>query len=722
MELRELETPISALPFEDSVDTTFFFAGGARGEIVDEIKRALIAGVGLITLVGAEGSGKTMICRMVVKEAPAGLQTVYLGEAVESFGDMVNIVGRQVLGDSEKIAKADTRTLLQLIAESLREREQRLLIVFEEAEKIYLATLERIRRMLDKVNENEQLLHIIFSGRSSLAKSLEQLGIVAFRDIAERNFVLGELDRDATEAYLQQQLATMAGRPGVVFDGPLIDTIFAVSAGNFRLINQEARKQLELATDHEPSVDLLDADDSGEALRDQKTRSSRIASASQSVNLDFLQFPKLKSDWVFYGGALLAIGFLLFMVFGRLGERPDDVSDRSEVPPIILQEVDVLPERPSTVAPVEQGVVDIVESAEPTEPSQSLDESLRTALVEESESPTAVHGVKEETVAAAEGSEELPFAAVTEEEVSPFVVPEETPRSSESGSLPAVDPEEAVGVATVHDEEEDASDEVMVRPVLTRQGEKKVYETTGAENELSATEVAQDSEADRTISDQESAAGEAEVADRQVEQPVAETVYPVVVQPVEQKEIVRPSPVAVLEDIKKRGSGSKEESSSVSAESVSEAMLPAVPIIEEPAIARNPVVQPPPAPTLTVPFAPVIIPAETNALYQERLAAGARWLVGGGSGRYTVQLMVLTSDQAEDNLKQVLADKDYRAIADDLFVLRRLGSPPTVMLYYGEYRTLDAAQRARNTLPVFLRKHDPYPISVNAAVEKTRTM
>jgi septal ring-binding cell division protein DamX len=127
-------------------------------------------------------------------------------------------------------------------------------------------------------------------------------------------------------------------------------------------------------------------------------------------------------------------------------------------------------------------------------------------------------------------------------------------------------------------------------------------------------------------------------------------------------------------------------------------------------------VQPTVPPATPVP--PALTAADGDSLYQERLAAGARWLVGGGSGRFTVQVMVLTSDHAEDNLKQMLADRDYRAVADNLYVLRKLGDPPTVTLYFGEYRTLTAAQQARNTLPSFLRRHDPYPIAVNAAVEK----
>lgn len=55
-------------PFQDIVDTSIFFGGGARREIVDDIKAALNAEVPLLTLTGTDGSGKTMLCRMVEQE------------------------------------------------------------------------------------------------------------------------------------------------------------------------------------------------------------------------------------------------------------------------------------------------------------------------------------------------------------------------------------------------------------------------------------------------------------------------------------------------------------------------------------------------------------------------------------------------------------------------------------------------------------------------------
>ena len=55
-------------PFQDTIDTATFYGGGARRAIVEDIKAALTDEVQLLTLTGTDGSGKTMICRVVEQE------------------------------------------------------------------------------------------------------------------------------------------------------------------------------------------------------------------------------------------------------------------------------------------------------------------------------------------------------------------------------------------------------------------------------------------------------------------------------------------------------------------------------------------------------------------------------------------------------------------------------------------------------------------------------
>jgi septal ring-binding cell division protein DamX len=65
-----------------------------------------------------------------------------------------------------------------------------------------------------------------------------------------------------------------------------------------------------------------------------------------------------------------------------------------------------------------------------------------------------------------------------------------------------------------------------------------------------------------------------------------------------------------------------------------------------------------------------------------------------------------------------LNQSEYKGIADKLVVLERPTNPPVVLVFYGMYPSMAAARNARNNMPIFLRKHHPYAISVRGAVEK----
>ncbi len=106
-------------------------------------------------------------------------------------------------------------------------------------------------------------------------------------------------------------------------------------------------------------------------------------------------------------------------------------------------------------------------------------------------------------------------------------------------------------------------------------------------------------------------------------------------------------------------------------------------------------------------------------LFQERLRASAAWLAGAYRGQYTIQLMMLASGQAESNVKKLLVQDDYFSIIDNLHILRKKTTPPTLFVFYGTFPSMDAARQVRNKMPVFLRKHHPYALSIADALTKT---
>lgn len=114
-----------------------------------------------------------------------------------------------------------------------------------------------------------------------------------------------------------------------------------------------------------------------------------------------------------------------------------------------------------------------------------------------------------------------------------------------------------------------------------------------------------------------------------------------------------------------------------------------------------------------------VVVRDGDALFRKRLRASAKWLGGAYRGQYTIQLMMLSSQRAEENVKKLLIRDDYFSVLDKLHILRKKTNPPTLFVFYGTYPSMDAARQARNTMPVFLRKHHPYALSIADALTKT---
>lgn len=105
---------------------------------------------------------------------------------------------------------------------------------------------------------------------------------------------------------------------------------------------------------------------------------------------------------------------------------------------------------------------------------------------------------------------------------------------------------------------------------------------------------------------------------------------------------------------------------------------------------------------------------EQQTVFAERMRASDRWQSRQG---YTIQLMVLASAEAEENFKGLLAREQYAAIKDQLYLVRKT-APPTLYIYYGSYPTMEEARQGRDRLPDFLRRNQPYPLSIAQAVKK----
>ncbi len=510
-------------PFSENADVEYFFSGGGRGETVKKIRDSILAGMSFITLVGDEGAGKSMVCRMVQHEVPEHVLCVTLSSEVESFDEVVKQVFREInFTFTEEEQKLSAFEQFQLVKTALEKSGRRLLIIFDEAEKLYLATLERARKMLDKMNDQEICVQMFLAGQSLFKENLKQLLLCDFDSALEQHFELLPLEEEETCEYVRQLGAgfNRAAGKGDLFSPEICEKIFFIGKGNIRKTNKLAKKILANIgeeTSFELSLDDVkdQAFDNDWEKNDNRSRKRRQIAGKQLL--------------LFCCGICLLL-FIIVSFFMGGNEKEPSVEPGSQ---------DITVERPvkKTAGPVVEKQPEKVE------------------------------------------------IAVKIEKKEPVEKPVEAP------ALTGID---------------------------------------GKEEERS-----------------------------------------------------RLQPVAEIKQKKKTEPVSKDD-----------------------ILAGEPVI---PGTNKTV-----------KELYEERMDAGNRWLEGQSNDRFTLQLMVLESVDAEENLYKMLLSEEYAEIINQLYILKKTAGGPMLLVFYGEYSSMHEARKARNTFPVVLKRHRPYPISIQGVVEKIR--
>ena len=68
---------LDSAPFNITSQTDFFFAGAARGATLEALLYAVEQGEGIVKVTGEVGSGKTMLCRMLLESLPDNVETIF---------------------------------------------------------------------------------------------------------------------------------------------------------------------------------------------------------------------------------------------------------------------------------------------------------------------------------------------------------------------------------------------------------------------------------------------------------------------------------------------------------------------------------------------------------------------------------------------------------------------------------------------------------------------
>ena len=224
-------------PFGITPDPRFFYENPIYREAYTTLAWGIRARRGLLSLVGAVGTGKTTILRHLMAKSEPSIRSVLVDYPPQSFDELLAFTCRELgLGVSEQGRLERIAALKEGLLASHAKNETTVLFL-DEAQHLSEETLESVRLLSNLETAGEKLLQIVLVGQPELRVKLDRPQL---RPLKQRITLEGRLDRlkyDEIAAYIEYRLSAAGYRGPELFGPDAVEAIGFYSDAVPRLIN-----------------------------------------------------------------------------------------------------------------------------------------------------------------------------------------------------------------------------------------------------------------------------------------------------------------------------------------------------------------------------------------------------------------------------------------------------------------------------------------------------
>ncbi len=234
-------------PFSLTPNTAFYVDLPQHHEALEVLNTALNVGEGFIKVTGEVGTGKTMLCRKLMNDAPEDWVIAYIPDPYLSPLEL-----RWAFATELGLKQADTvdnQQLLQLLQHrlvALAAEGKRVVLIIDEAQALPDDTLEALRLLTNLETEQRKLLQVVLFGQPELDKRLASYKFRQLRQRVSFSYLLRGMSFYEVQAYISTRI-DIAGVRQPLFSPGALKAIWKYSRGIPRLVNVLSHKGLMLA-------------------------------------------------------------------------------------------------------------------------------------------------------------------------------------------------------------------------------------------------------------------------------------------------------------------------------------------------------------------------------------------------------------------------------------------------------------------------------------------
>jgi MSHA biogenesis protein MshM len=235
------------LPFSLTPDTEFFCPIPTHVEALNVLTFSLNSGEALVKVVGEVGTGKTLLCRLLLNQLESKRRVAYIPypklSARELKFALAKELGMRVTDDcrdDQLVQKIQTRLL------NLNKKHGPIVLLIDEAQQLDQEGLETLRLFTNLETEQHKLLQIVLFGQPELDETLAQPAVRQIRQRIVFSYRLKSLTSRQIQQYVSGRLA-IASSQSTAYSWLANRLVNHYSRGIPRLVNILCHKALLLA-------------------------------------------------------------------------------------------------------------------------------------------------------------------------------------------------------------------------------------------------------------------------------------------------------------------------------------------------------------------------------------------------------------------------------------------------------------------------------------------
>jgi MSHA biogenesis protein MshM len=231
-------------PFRITPHTDFFFDGADRGATVGALVYTILHDEGIVKVSGEVGSGKTMLCRVLMERLPPHVATIYLATPSLARDEILHAIADDL--ELKLSHERPTVALRELQEQLIRlyAAGRRVVILVDEAHVMPEETLEQVRLLSNLESNRHKLLQIVLFGQPELDATLAKPSLRQLRDRITHGFRTRPLSSAEVATYLSFRMRAAGYRGPEAFTPRAARLLARASGGLTRRINILADKSL----------------------------------------------------------------------------------------------------------------------------------------------------------------------------------------------------------------------------------------------------------------------------------------------------------------------------------------------------------------------------------------------------------------------------------------------------------------------------------------------